>query len=77
MEIAPDLQFRHFTLAEVQLPGEAVVRISSVPRDAVSICCDPDAHVFNGEHTEPEIAAALAGTHWLELRDWASHRPSV
>jgi hypothetical protein len=75
MEIAPDLQFRHWTLAEVQLPADAVMRIASVSRDAVSICCDPDAHVFYAEHTEPEIAAALAGTHWIELRDWAANPP--
>jgi hypothetical protein len=75
MEIAPDLQFRHLTLAEVQLPGEAVVRIAGVSRDAVSICCDPDSHVFNADHTEPEIVAALAATHWIELRDWAANPP--
>ena len=75
MEIAPDLQFRHLTLAGVQLPAEAVVRISSVSRDAVSICCDPDSHVFNAEHTEDEVASALAGTHWIELRDWVAHPP--
>ena len=75
MEIAPDLQFRHLTAAELQLPHEAVVRIQHVPRDSVSICCDPDAHVFNAEHTEQEIVAALQGTHWIELRDWVAHPP--
>jgi hypothetical protein len=75
MEIAPDLQFRHLTLAETQLPADAVMRINQVSRDAVSICCDPDAHVFNAEHTEQEIVAALHGTHWIELRDWVAHPP--
>jgi len=46
-----------------------------VSRDAVSICCDADAHVFNAEHTEPEIVSALAGTHWMDLRDWAANPP--
>ena len=76
MEIAPDLQFRHLTLAEAHLPAEAVVRIHGVPRDTVSICCDPDAHVVNARHTEPEIVAALKGTHWIELSDWAAHPPT-
>jgi hypothetical protein len=75
MEVAPDLQFRHLTLAEVQLPADAVMRIGTVSRGAVSICCDPDSHVFNAEHTEPEIVSALGGTHWIELRDWAANPP--
>lgn len=75
MEVAPELQFRHLSLAEVQLPAEAVVRIEHVVRDAVSLCCDPDSHVFNPDHTEPEIVAALAGTHWMSLADWAAHHP--
>jgi hypothetical protein len=75
MELAPELSFRHLSLAEVQLPAEAVVRIEHVPRDTVSICCDPDRHVFNARHTEPEISAALAGTHWIALDDWVAHPP--
>lgn len=77
MEIAPDLQFRHFTLAEVQLPGEAVVRIEHVSRDALSLCCDPDSHVFNPAHTEPEIVAALKGTHWIDLTEWRGSPPDA
>jgi hypothetical protein len=71
MEIAPDLQFRHYTLAEVHLPAEAVVRIDGVSRDAVSLCCDPDAHVFIPAHTEPEVVEALRGTHWIDLTELA------
>jgi hypothetical protein len=77
MEIAPQLQFRHYTLAEVQLPGDAVVRIGGLSRDAVSLCCDVDQHVFNAAHTEPQIAEALRGTHWMELTDWAEHPPAA
>ena len=76
MEVAPELQFRHYALAEVQLPGEAVVRIENVPRDAVSICCDPDAHVFNPAHTDEKVAEALRASHWFEVRGWvAAGRP--
>jgi hypothetical protein len=76
MEIAPELQFRHYALAEVQLPGEAVVRIENVSRDEVSLCCDPDTHVFNPEHTEAAVAEALRGTHWLDLDEWTVRRPA-
>jgi hypothetical protein len=73
MEVAPELQFRHYTLREAQVPAEAFVRLEGVPLDTVSICCDLEAHVYNPEHTEPAVAAALRGTHWLSL-DEARHR---
>ena len=38
MEIAPDVQFRHYTLAEVQLPVDAFVQLEGVDPNAVSIC---------------------------------------
>jgi hypothetical protein len=37
----------------------------------VAVCCDLDAHVFNPEHTDPRVAAALKGTHWLDVREVA------
>ena len=71
MELAPELQFKHYTLAEAQLPAEAVVSID-VARDEVAICCDLDTHVFNPEHTDPQVADALRATHWFDLREWAA-----
>ena len=47
MEIVPDLQFRHYTLREVQLPTDAFVRLEGVDLDTVAICCDLEAHVYN------------------------------
>ena len=73
MEIAPDLQFRHYTLREVQLPTDAFVRLEGVDLDTVAICCDLEAHVFNPTHTEQAVVAALAGTYWTDVRE-ASHR---
>jgi hypothetical protein len=73
MEIAPDLTFRHYTLREVQLPADAFVRLGGVDLDAVSICCDIDAHVFNPAHTEPRVVEALKGTYWTDVREHA-HR---
>ncbi len=73
MEIAPDLQFRHYTLREVQLPTDAFVRLEGVDLDSVAICCDLEAHVFNPTHTEQAVVDALAGTYWTDVRE-ASHR---
>ena len=77
MEIAADLQFKHYTLAEAKLPTEALVNIKNVPQDAVAICCDLDRHVFYGEHTEPEVAAALRETHWFDLAEWSTAGPGA
>jgi hypothetical protein len=77
MEIAPDLQFKHYTLAEARLPGEAAVQIANVPLEAVAICCDLDRHVFYAQHTEPEVAAALRETHWFDLAEWSTQGPGA
>ena len=61
MELAPELTFRHYTLGEVHLPAEAFVQVEGIPFDAVAVCCDLDAHVFNPEHTDPRIVSALHG----------------
>jgi hypothetical protein len=71
MEIAPDLQFRHYTLGEAHLPVDAFVQLEGMDANEVAVCCDLDAHVFNPEHTDPRVAAALKGTHWLDVREVA------
>ncbi len=77
MEVAPDLQFKHYTLAEAKLPAEALVNVTNVPLGAVAICCDLERHVFNAQHTEPEVAAALRETHWFELAEWSTSGPGT
>ncbi len=62
MERAPELQFKHFTVAEAQLPVDVLTAISHVSLSEVEICCDPDHHVFNAAHTDAEVVAALRGT---------------
>jgi len=37
----------------------------------VAICCDRKAHVFNPEHTEPVVAAALRHTYWTDVAEAA------
>jgi hypothetical protein len=69
MEIAPDLQFRHYTLGEAHLPVDAFVQLEGIAADSIVICCDLDAHVFNPAHTDPRVALALKGTHWIDVRE--------
>jgi hypothetical protein len=75
MELAPDLQFKHYTVAEAQLPVDALTRITHVSLGDVAICCDLEHHVFYADHTEAEVTAALDGTHWFEVRDYAGRGP--
>ena len=67
MEIAPELQFRHYTLGEAQLPVDAFVQLEGLAADEITLCCDLDSHVYYPEHTEPQVVAALQGTHWTAL----------
>jgi hypothetical protein len=71
MELAPELQFRHYTVAEVQLPVDAFVQLEGFSPDVVAVCCDLDAHVFNPGHTDPRVVEALHGTHWIDVREIA------
>jgi hypothetical protein len=77
MELDPDLQFKHYTVAEAQLPAETLARISHVSLDEVEICCDLDHHVFNPGHTDSAVAEALRGTHWFDVREWATSGPGA
>jgi hypothetical protein len=75
MELAPQLQFKHYTLREAQLPADALVHVGAVGFDDVTICCDLDSHVFNAGHTDPGVAEALLASHWFDLREWSARGP--
>ena len=75
MELAPDLQFMHYTVAEAQLPVDVLTAITHVSLSDVAICCDLEHHVFYGWHTDPEVAEALRGTHWYEVHEYAQRGP--
>ena len=78
MEIAPELQFKHYTVAEARLPADALMRIPDVPLSEVAICCDLERHVFYAAHTEEKVAEGLRASHWFEVRDWvAAGRPGA
>ena len=70
MEIAPELQFKHYTVAEAQLPADVVMRLTDVALSDVAICCDLEHNVFYAVHTEPQVAAALRETHWVEVHEY-------
>jgi hypothetical protein len=70
MERAPDLQFKHYTVAEARLPGDALGQVPGVSLDDVAICCDLDRHVFYAAHTDERVAAALRASHWYDLDEW-------
>jgi hypothetical protein len=77
LEVAPDLQFKHYTVAEARLPADVLANVEHVSLDDVAICCDLDRHVFNPEHTDPAVAEALRDSHWFDLREWATRRPGA
>ena len=76
-EIAPDLQFKHYTVAEAKLPAEALVNLPDVPLEAVAICADLDHNVYYAQHTDPKVAEALRETHWYEVREWTTTGPGT
>ena len=76
-EIAPDLQFKHYTVAEARLPADALVQLGDFPMGAVAICADLDKNVFYATHTDPQVAEALRDTHWYEVREWATTGPGA
>ena len=75
MEIAPDLQFKHFTVREAQLPAEALMQIPDVNLDEAQICCDLDRHVYFARHTDARVVQALKASHWFDLTEWTTSGP--
>ena len=75
MELAPDLQFKHMSVADAHLPFDVLAKIAHGSLGELEICCDLEHHVFHSRHTEPGVAAALAGTHWFEVNEWATSGP--
>ena len=76
MEVAPELQFKHYTVAEAKLPADALMHITGVSLSEIEICCDLDRNVFFADHTPEQVAETLRASHWFELREWiAAGRP--
>lgn len=78
MEIAPELQFKHYSVAEAKLPADALMHVADTSLSEVAICCDLDSHVFYAGHTDRQVAEGLKASHWFEVRDWvAAGRPGA
>ena len=77
MEIAPELQFKHYTVAEAKLPGDALMHLGEVSLDDISICCDLDHHVYFARHTDPGVVEALQRSHWFDLTEWTTSGPGA
>jgi hypothetical protein len=77
MELAPELQFKHFAVRELGLPSDVLVAIGDVNLDEVNVCADPDRHVFYAPHTDPNVVAALKDSHWFDLEEWRTSGPGA
>ncbi len=77
MEVAPELQFKHYAIRELAFPSEVLVAIGDVPNDEVNVCCDAEHNVFNPAHTDPRVAEALSTSHWFDLREWTTSGPGA
>lgn len=75
MELAPALQFKHMSVRDAQLPFDVLALLPQVSLDEVEMCCDSEHHVFHAAHTDPAVVAALKGTHWYDVREYASSGP--
>ena len=77
MEIAPDLQFKHYSLLEAKLPPEAIAGLGDISLMESQICCDLEHNVFHAAHTEPRVVEGLRSTYWFELAEWSTQGPGA
>ena len=77
MEIAPDLQFMHYTVAEAQLPVDVLdhdhPRLARRRRDLLR---PRQPRLLRRAH-RPEVAEALRSTHWFEVHEYVSRTPDA
>ena len=77
MEVAPELQFMHYTVAEAKLPADVLAELQDSSLQDVAVCADLDHNVFYAAHTDPKVADALRSSHWYELREWSTRGPGT
>ena len=68
MELAPELQFKHYTLAEAKLPGEGCRRHRTFARTRRDLLRPRAPRLLRRAH-RPGVAAALRATHWYEVHE--------
>ena len=77
MELAPELQFKHFTVRELELSADVLMKIGEVSLDEVNVCADPDKHVYYVPHTDPQVVEGLKDSHWFDLDEWRTSGPGA
>ena len=78
MELAPDLQFKHMTVRDAQLPFDVVARIPDESRSTRSRSAATSSTTSSTPRTpHPDVVSALEGTHWFEVNEWATSGPGA
>jgi hypothetical protein len=75
LERAPDLHFKHYTAAELQLPHDVVLALGAVRLAEIEVCADTAHNVFNPAHTDARVAEALRRSFWTDLDAWHGVAP--
>ena len=77
MEIAPELQFKHYTVAEAKLPADALMHIQDIVALGRRDLLRPrPARLLRGAHGREAWRRRSSASHWFEVRDWvAAGRP--
>ncbi len=69
MEVAPDLQFKHYTVGEAGLPVEVLTQLDYDSLSEIALCAALEDRVYNATHTEPKVAAVLRAAGWREVNE--------
>ena len=72
MELAPQLQFKHYTAGEAHLPAEVLMKVPDLDLDTAELCADLDHNVYHAAHTDPRLVEALQDTYFFELQTWVA-----
>ena len=69
LDRAPDLDFKHYTADELQLPHDIVLALGDVRLASLEVCADTSRNIFNPAHTDPRVGNALRASFWTDLDD--------
>ena len=69
LDRAPDLDFKHYTADELQLPHDIVLALGDVRLASLEVCTDTSRNIFNPAHTDPRVGDALRASFWTDLDD--------
>jgi len=69
LDRAPDLDFKHYTADELQLPHDIVLALGDVRLASLGVCADTSRNIVNPAHTDPRVGDALRASFWTDLDD--------